>query len=171
MLASRLTALEHAGIVERQAAPGGRGSHYRLTEMGMDLRPVCEAMAQWGARWLEIEPHHIDAAYVLWATTKLVDVAKLPDPTVVVRFDLRDTRDRFWLVLRKPTPELRTRGTGYVEDLVVRTDSKTLVDIHLERTTYASAMRSDRLAVEGPRRLAEAFVTWIRPSPYAGVTR
>ena len=128
-------------------------------------------MGQWGARWLEIEPHHIDAAYVLWATTKLVDVAKLPDRTVVVRFDLRDTADRYWLVLRKPVPELCTRGTGYVEDLVVRTDSQTLVDIHLERTTYASAIRSERLAVEGPRRLADAFVTWIRPSPYAAVTR
>lgn len=171
LLASRLTTLEHAGIVERQAAPGGRGWHNRLTEMGQDLRAVCDAMGQWGARWLEIEPHHIDAAYVLWATTKLVDVAELPDRTVVVRFDLGDTTDRYWLVLRKPVPELCMRGTGYVEDLVVRTDSQTLVDIHLERATYASAMRSERLAVDGPRRLADAFVTWIRPSPYARVTR
>src|SRR6266545_8176839 len=51
----------------------GRGPAWRLRRDG-----------PWGARWLEIEPHHVDAAYVLWATTKLVDVDKLPDRTVVV---------------------------------------------------------------------------------------
>jgi len=35
-------------------------------------------MGAWGARWLELEPQHIDAAYVLWATCKLVDLAKVP---------------------------------------------------------------------------------------------
>jgi DNA-binding HxlR family transcriptional regulator len=167
LLASRLSTLEHAGIVEREPAPAGRGWHYRLTEMGLDLRGVCDAMGQWGARWLEIEPHHIDASYVLWATTKLVDVGKLPNRTVVVRFELRDSTDGYWLVLRRPSPELCTRGTGYVEDLVVRTDSATLVDIHLQRTTYRAAMRDERLAVDGPRQLADRFLTWIRPSPYA----
>jgi DNA-binding HxlR family transcriptional regulator len=36
----------------------GRGGIYRLTEMGQDLRGVCDAMGQWGARWLEFEPAH-----------------------------------------------------------------------------------------------------------------
>jgi len=87
-----------------------RGWYYRLTEMGRDLRDVCDAMGKWGARWLEIEPHHVDAAYVLWATTKLVDADLLPDRTVVVRFELRDSPDGYWLLLRKPVPELCTRG-------------------------------------------------------------
>jgi hypothetical protein len=70
-------------------------------------------MGQWGARWLEIEPRHMDPAYVLWATTKLVDPAKPPDRTVVVRFELRDwPADSYWLLLRKPHPELCTKGTG-----------------------------------------------------------
>ena len=85
---------------------------------------MCDAMGQWGARWLEIEPRHKDPAYVLWATTKLVDPAKLPDRMVVVRFELRDRpADSYWLLLRKPHPELCTKGTGYVEDIVARTDA------------------------------------------------
>jgi hypothetical protein len=60
-------------------------------------------MGRWGARWLEVEPHHQDPAYVLWATPKLVDAAKLPDQTVVVRFELRDRPgDNYWLLLRRP---------------------------------------------------------------------
>ena len=121
LLTKRLDTLERYGIVERERIPSARGWSYRLTEQGQDLKAVCDAMGQWGARWLEIEPHHTDPAYVLWATTKLVDVEKLPDRTVVVRFELRDRPgDSYWLLLRKPTPELCTKGTGYVEDIIAR---------------------------------------------------
>jgi DNA-binding HxlR family transcriptional regulator len=90
LLTKRLATLERHGIIERERCPTGRGWSYRLTEQGQDLKAVCDAMGQWGARWLEIEPRHKDPAYVLWATTKLVDPARLPDRTVVVRFELRD---------------------------------------------------------------------------------
>lgn len=170
LLAQRLDALERHGIVERDG-PSGRGRTYRLTEKGRDLESVCDALGQWGARWLEIQPHHLDPAYVLWATTKLVDVAKLPDRTIVVRVDMQDEPgDHYWLILRRPHPELCTRGIGYVEDLVARTDAACLVDIHLTRTSYADAVRSGRLVLDGPRSLARAFPTWIRPSPFAAAT-
>src|SRR5689334_25354462 len=98
------------------------------------------------ARWLEIKPHHRDPAYVLWATTKLVDTAKLPDRTVIVRFELRDRPgDSYWLLLRKPTPELCTKGAGYVEDIIASTDAACLIDIHLKRTSYHESLRCGRL--------------------------
>ena len=90
LLTKRLATLERHGIIERERGPSGRGWSYRLTEQGQDLKAVCDAMGQWGARWLEIEPRHMDPAYALWATTKLVDRGQLPDRTVVVRFELRD---------------------------------------------------------------------------------
>jgi hypothetical protein len=107
------------------------------------------------------------ASYVLWATTKLVDVSKLPDQTVVVRFDMRDRpADQYWLILRKPHPELCTRGLGFVEDIVAHTDSSCLVDIHLRRTSYADAVRNRRLVLDGAPELTRAFTTWIRQSPF-----
>ena len=170
LLTKRLGTLERHGIIERERCPSGRGWSYRLTEQGQDLKAVCDAMGQWGARWLEIEPRHMDPAYVLWATTKLVDPARLPDRTVVVRFELRDEpAASYWLLLRKPHPELCTKGTGYVEDIVARTDAACLIDIHLRRTSYREALRTGRLALDGPPQLTGAFMTWIRPSPYAGV--
>jgi DNA-binding HxlR family transcriptional regulator len=171
LLSQRLEALERSGIVTREPSSSGRGSIYELTEKGQGLKAVCDAMGQWGAQWLEIEPHHMDPAYVLWATLKLVDVDALPDRPIIVRFDLRDRPgDSYWLVLRKPRPELCTRGSGYVEDMVARTDSACLVDIHLKRTTYRQALRSGRLSLEGPMQLTRAFMSWIRHSPYADVT-
>ena len=121
LLSQRLEALERSGIVTRKPSSSGRGWIYQLTEKGQGLKAVCDAMGQLGAQWLEIEPHHMDPAYVLWATLKLVDVDALPDRPIIVRFDLRDRPgDSYWLVLRKPRPELCTRGSGYVEDMVAR---------------------------------------------------
>jgi DNA-binding HxlR family transcriptional regulator len=172
LLTKRLSSLERHGILRRERLPGGRGWSYRLTEQGEDLRAVCDAMGQWGARWLEIEPHHKDPAYVLWATAKLVDPELLPDRMVVVRFELTDRPgDSYWLLLRKPTPELCTRGTGYVEDVIARTDAGCLIDIHLRRIGYAEARQAGRLSLEGPRQLTDAFLTWFRPSPYAVADR
>jgi DNA-binding HxlR family transcriptional regulator len=54
LLAQRLDQLERAGVVTRAANARGRGSTFTLKEMGQQLRPVCDAMGQWGARWLEI---------------------------------------------------------------------------------------------------------------------
>jgi len=172
LLTKRLSTLERAGIVAREPLPAGRGWSYRLTEQGQELKAVCDAMGQWGARWLEIEPHHQDPAYVLWATTKLVNADMLPDRTVVVRFELTDRPgDRYWMLLRKPIPELCTRGTGYVEDIIARTDAASLIDIHLRRISFSQAQQAGRLLLEGPRQLTDAFMTWLRPSPYAAADR
>jgi DNA-binding HxlR family transcriptional regulator len=170
LLAQRLDTLDKAGIVVRRTNGSSRGPSYELTEKGQELKTICDAMGQWGARWLEIEPQHMDPAYVLWATTKLVDVDRLPDRTVVVRFDMRDRPDeRYWLLLRRPHPELCTRATGYAEDIIARTDSACLIDIHLKRTTYRQAVRAGRLELAGIPNLTRNFVTWIRPSPYADI--
>jgi DNA-binding HxlR family transcriptional regulator len=171
LLAQRLNTLVRHGIVGSRPGPSGRGKVYELTEKGRALKAVCDAMGHWGAQWLEIEPHHLEPAYVLWATTKLVDVAALPERTVVVRFDMRDRPDEhYWLILRRPHPELCTRGLGYTEDVTASTDSSCLVDIHLTRTTYGEAIRSGRLVLEGPPTLTRGFTSWIRSSPFAAST-
>jgi DNA-binding HxlR family transcriptional regulator len=167
LLSQRLEMLERHGVVASTPGPSGRGRTYRLTEKGEELRAVCDAMGRWGARWLEIEPHHLEPAYVLWATTKLVDPAVLPERTVVVRFDVAGADERYWLILRRPQPELCTRGLGHTEDLIARTDPGCLVDIHLTRTTWSAAVRDGRLVLDGPASLARDFTTWVRHSPFA----
>lgn len=168
LLAQRLGALERHGVLVRAVKPQRRGATYELTEMGQALRPVCDALGQWGAQWLEIEPRHLDPAYILWATLKLVDVDQIPDGTTTVRFQLSDhPASSYWMLLRRPRPELCTRSAGYLEDLVCQTDGRTLVDLHLRRATYTAALRSGRLTLEGPPSLARKFRTWFKTSPFA----
>jgi len=168
LLSQRLETLQRAGVLIRRRLESGRGFSYELTPMGQELRAVCDAMGQWGTKWLEIEPRHLDAAYVLWATSKLADPDRIPVGTTVVRFDLTDSpMDRYWIVLRQPQSELCTRPNGMVEDVICTTTASCLVDLHLRRTTYASALRDGRLALNGPPGLTRNFTKWFRSSPFA----
>lgn len=170
LLTERLSLLERYGVVARSPRPKGRGWLYELTQSGLELKTVCDAMGEWGARWLEIEPRHVDPAYVLWATCQLVDLNKLPGDGVVVRFDLQDEpKRRFWMVLRQPRAEVCTSNPGRPEDLIVATDSETLVQWNLRRISFREAVRFGRCRLEGPPALVRGFPTWLRPSPFAHV--
>ncbi|MBY6163027.1 helix-turn-helix transcriptional regulator [Mameliella alba] len=51
-LTQRLTSLEEAGILRRDAPEGKpRKAQYVLTEKGLDLWPVVIALKQWGDKW------------------------------------------------------------------------------------------------------------------------
>lgn len=172
LLADRLAMLQRCGVVASMPQPKGRGRVYELTESGRELKGVCEAMGQWGARWLEIEPHHLDPAYVLWATCRLVDLDRVPSPGVVVRFDLQDEpKRRFWMLLQRPRAELCTSYPGRPEDLVVTTDSETLVQWNLRRISFDDGLGGGRFHLEGPASLIKSFPAWVRASPYAHVSR
>ena len=166
LLTQRLDALRAA---RRPRAHGQRdrpGRTYRLTEMGQDLRAICDAMGQWGARWLEIEPRHLDPAYVLWATAS----------------SSTSTRSRWrrpWCASRCPTARARHTGWSCVDldpssaprapatsrTSSCRTDAATLVDLHLRRTTYAEALRSGRLDPTAIRPGPERSAPGSAPAP------
>lgn len=170
LLAERLRLLERHGVVESGRKENGRGSVYTLTESGWELKAVCDAMGAWGARWLELQPHHLDPAYVLWATSRLIDLDEVPRGGVVVRFDLQgDPVRRFWMVLHRPAAELCTSHPGRTEDMIVTTDAEALAQWNLRRTTFQTMVRAGRFRVQGPAELQKAFPTWIRPSPFAHI--
>ncbi len=48
-----------------------------------------------------------------------------------------------------------------------RTDSTTLIDLHLKRLGYVAAIREGRVDLIGPPRLTRQFRSWFRTSPFA----
>jgi DNA-binding HxlR family transcriptional regulator len=77
-LSQRLRELEDAGIVAVDREPGRREVWYRLTPAGADLRPVLDALSQWGLRhaWrrpLAGEPLH--AEHLLRSVTQAIALA------------------------------------------------------------------------------------------------
>jgi hypothetical protein len=115
-----------------------------------------------------VEPQHVNANYVLWATSNLVDLDRIPAKGLVARIELSDRpEESFWMLLRAPHPEICTTYLGWAEDVTIRTDSETLARWHLRHLSYEDAARSGRLQIEGSRPLVKTFVASIRPSPFA----
>lgn len=170
LLTQRLRRLEQAGLVERVPRAGQRGSDYQLTPAGRDLHAVCDALGTWGARWLDVAPADLDPGVLLWAISRFIDVERLPKPRVVVRIDLPDRpKERFWLVLQSPEPEVCRTFPGYDEDLVITAATETLTYWHLGRLSFRDAVRGGQLVIEGSRSLVRAFPTWGGTSPFAEV--
>src|SRR5262245_44255667 len=78
VLAQRLEQLERFGIIESTPKSHGRGHRYQLTDSGHDLFAVCEALGQWGARWLEIAPENLDPFVALWSMCNAFRRERLP---------------------------------------------------------------------------------------------
>lgn len=170
LLAQRLELLEAHGIVLKQQNGSRRGHLYALTQKGRELKEITDAMGSWGARWVELQPHHLDAAYVLWATSKLIDLDKVPTKGLVVRIDLDDgPKQRYWMLIKPSHVEVCSTYPGGNEDLFVRTDSEILARWHLRHVTYEEAARAGRIQIQGVRSSVKAFLGCVRPSPFAHV--
>jgi DNA-binding HxlR family transcriptional regulator len=170
LLTQRLRELERAGVVERRVNGSGRGSRYALTDAGEELREVCWTLGTWGARWLEVAPEHLDAGVVLWSMCRLIDVERLPERRVVVRFDLSDgPRRRFWIVAQRPKAEVCIRDPGFDDDLVVHASSESLAHWHMGKITLGHALRSGSFRIEGPRSVVREFAGWGSHSAFANV--
>src|SRR5262245_30964469 len=107
LLAQRLAQLEDAGIVRSAARAKGRGREYFLTPSGEEFRPVIEGLGEWGQRWArrQVSAEDLDPGLLMWDIRRRVNIDRLPDRRVVVRFDfravLRTLRrpTSFWLIL------------------------------------------------------------------------
>jgi DNA-binding HxlR family transcriptional regulator len=169
LLSQRLRLLERHRVIERRT--GGRGATYHLTASCQELAQVCYALGAWGARWLETTPEHLDPYLALWYLSRLFDRAKLPARRVAIRFDLTDGSrpPRYWLVLSRDDTEVCVRPPGFAEDLVITTDTISLVKWQTGAVTLATARRSGRIAIDGPPSLVRAFGRWGGLSPFAHV--
>ena len=171
LLTTRLRELEAAGVIQTSRNANGRGSRYSLTPAGRGLDQVMLAFGLWGERWLDLAPPHLDPGVVLdsWVRWYLARDA-LPASRVVARFDFPDRprkADQLWIVFDGERTEVCRTNPGFVEDLVVTAESRALVDWHLGRVDWSAAVRTGRIDVAGPPRLARALPTWNRRSGWA----
>lgn len=170
LLTQRLQQLEHAGIVERRRKPKGRGWLYELSPAGRELETVCEALGNWGSRWLDAAPAQLDPGVLLWAICKSMEPSRLPEERVVVRVSFRDAPDRrYWLLVQRPEAEVCRKPPGFDEQLVVTSDMEWLTKWHMGRVSLGQAMHAGAITIEGPRRLIREFGRWGGTTPFASV--
>ena len=170
VLTERLRYLEQVGVIERRDKESGRGSVYELTPTGRGLEPVVHALGDWGQEWIEAVPASIDPGGLLWAICKSMDRDRLPEPRVVVRVSFSDApKQRFWLLVQSPDPEVCMKPPGFDEDMLLSCDSEALARWHMGELSLGQAMHAGRIEIEAPRHLVREFSEWGGVSPFAGV--
>ena len=171
MLSHRLKQLEDCGIIESAHAPSGRGHRYKLTSSGKDLFQVCRSLGEWGARWLEIAPEHLDPFVALWSMCHALRRDQLPDRRVVIRFDFtgRARRERYWLLIERGDTEICKTNPGLDEDLNITAEAEAFVKWHAGQLAWVEATRAGRIQLDGPSSLVRAFPTWNARSMFAHV--
>jgi len=171
LLSQRLKQLERLAIVESVPKPDGHGRRYELTPAGHDLFRVCGSLGEWGARWLQIAPEHLDPFVALWSMCNALRRDRLPDRRVVIRFDFTGGKhhERFWLLIEHGDTEICKTYPGLDEDLHIKAEAEAFVKWHAGQLSWAEATRNQRIQVHGPSALARAFPTWNSRSLFAHI--
>ncbi|HET6158122.1 MAG TPA: helix-turn-helix domain-containing protein [Dongiaceae bacterium] len=172
LLSQRLKELEAAGIIARRELRSERGVfEYHMTEAGMDLRPVVEAMGFWGQKWIEarLSLKNLDPSLLMWDMRRNLDPCPLPDRRTVIQFlypELPVSKRSWWLVV-EPRGEVDLCGydPGFEVDLYVSTDLRTMTAIWMGLTTVAK--EGEKVALTGSREIADTMQAWLGLSPFA----
>jgi DNA-binding HxlR family transcriptional regulator len=151
LLTKRLRALERAGVVERTEEKGR--SSYSLTESGRELRPIVDALGAWGVRWIpEIGQVDLDPHLLMWDVRRSVPVDLWPRARTVVAFAFDDVppKNRYWwLVVNGDDVDCCDADPGYNVAVTVATSLRTLTGIWRGDLTWATALRSGAVTLDG----------------------
>ena len=179
LLVQRLQQLEHAGIVRSTPKARGRGREYALTPAGEELRPVIEQLGEWGQRWArsQLRREDLDPGLLMWDIHRRLNLDRLPERRVVVRFDFRGVPrasrcpTTWWLILQRPEVDLCLKDPGFEEDLAVNADVAALTRVWMGDARLADAMRQGLIRLDGLPMYRRAFPTWLALSSFAPVPR
>ena len=120
--------------------------------MGEDLRDVVFGVGEWGSRWLLAEGGQgdINPQAVMWWIHKRLDPTPLPDRRVVMRVDLEQDPQPFWLVFEGVKPSVCYIDPGYQVDVYIGTDKLTLFDLWQGTQTLSGAIKTGTARPDGP---------------------
>jgi DNA-binding HxlR family transcriptional regulator len=173
VLTDRMRALERAEVLERRTGPKGRTLDYRLTPAGRDLRPVVQAIGEWGATWALTEPRaeELDPYLLVVWMARHVDRGRLPRRRTVIRFEFRNPKRRYWMVLEPSEVSVCLQHPGFDVDLAVTVDTATLYRVYMGRAELGGAMRAGKLTMTGMKSLQRGFDRWFAWSAFAPASR
>ncbi|MFB4305993.1 winged helix-turn-helix transcriptional regulator [Actinomadura sp. GTD37] len=169
LLSKRLNQLVRAGVLDK------KDDRYVLTSAGEELRPVVEALAVWGVRWIgELGDQDLDPKLLLWDMCRNIAPGAVPDGRTVILFDFPDVAPRtrhWWLVTTPGTADLCDMDPGHEVSVTVTTGLRHLIGIWRGDLTWDTALRTDVLRIQGPEPLRRTLPTWFALAPYATVPR
>lgn len=169
LLSTRLKELERVGIVERRG-DGKRLNEYHLSEAGVALAPVIQALGEWGLQYAQdpLEEGDLDVMVLVWNIQRRVDPSVFPAQRVTVYLEFTDVpknKSKWWIVNETGTVDLCPTDPGFPVDLYLTTDIRTMIAIWFGKLAWDAAVCSGRVEVTGPRELRDRLRSWLLLSP------
>lgn len=150
VLAERLRSLESGGLIrKRRLAPPAASTVYELTELGLGLRPVLEALFEWGLQLIH-SPSDLDtvkASYWIPAFHSSARTEVLPDD-VEDTYEFRVGDEVISVIATKGSIDVH-QGATDTPDVVLSTDPRTFVAFGRGELSVLDAIESGNLSVEG----------------------
>jgi DNA-binding HxlR family transcriptional regulator len=166
LLSHRLKELEAAGILDRHVVRSEKGVfEYRLTQAGQALRPIVEAMGEWGQNWIETKQSlkNLDPSLLMWDMRRRLTPSPLPEKRTVIQFQYSDipvSRRSYWLVVETyGEVDLCSVDPGFDVDLYVSCDLRTMTAIWMGLTTIDK--EHAKIQLNGRRVVANKMQTWL----------
>lgn len=172
---TRLSELEHAGIVIRKK-PARRARHtYELTDAGKDLDDIVNQLAIWGQHWArDNELEDLDLAFIAWSMSLRIDTNAMPPGQTVLEFEFSGAPTefkRFWLVNTDRKIDMCLKHPGLETDLLIKADLRRFVETWRGFRNLRTEISSSRIRLTGPRDLKKAFPSWLQLSSLAPFER
>lgn len=175
LLSTRLSELEHAGIVKRRKIKNENRYRYEPTEAARELADLIDGMAIWGQQWSrDMSMDDLDPAFLAWSMSLRMNTDAMPPGRTVVEFEFSGTPTefrRFWLVNNDGEVDMCLKDPGYESNLLVRSDIRRFVEAWRGFRDLRLEIHSGKIRLTGPKKLTSSFPDWLLLSALAPYTR
>ncbi len=171
LLSTRLSELEHAGLLKRRKIRNENRHRYEPTEALLDLTEIVDQMAIWGQRWSrDMNMDDLDPAFLAWSMSVRMNTDAMPEGRTVIEFEFSGTPTefrRFWLVNNDGKVDMCLKNPGYDTDLHVRSDMRRFVEAWRGFRDLRQEIRRGNIRLAGSPQLMAAFPDWLLLSAIA----
>jgi DNA-binding HxlR family transcriptional regulator len=172
LLSARLKSLERAGVVVR--TEDDAGISYKLTEAGLELKPIIMQLGVWGHRWArsDLSKGDLDPSLLMWDIHRNLNPEPFTAERTVLLFEFTDYPSKFrrwWLVIQGADVDVCLKDPGHDVDLHLSTDLKSLTQVWMGDVTLMQALRTRVITLSGSSHLKKSIAIWLGTNFYADV--
>ena len=175
LLSTRLSELEHAGLVKRRKIRNENRYRYEPTEATLDLAELIDQMAIWGQHWSrDMDMDDLDPAFLAWSMSLRMNTDAMPEGRTVIEFEFSGTPTefrRFWLINNDGEVDMCLKDPGLETNLQVKSDMRRFVEAWRGFRDLRQEISSGTIRLVGPRQLCSSFPDWMLLSALAPYRR